>query len=241
MAERNTFNLDWRRAVVDVFLIVIGVSIALAADSWLADRTERIRTEQLLDALEDEWAKELERIDAHLEELDKAKLAIIRIIRAHDDGTGDLSTEEAAMLMRGYYWTTFKPLGGAHATLMVDGIQNVEDKALRLAIASWRTVLDELTAEQAALRELGTLRIRSIGSRIAQDSDEKMSIEASEIDYWAYGMSSETYALAAISDEEWISNQRHLLNLLHSYETQLAELRGILNHNLTLLRERTRV
>ena len=241
MAERNTFKLDWRRAVVDVFLIVIGVSIALAADSWLADRTERIRTEQLLDALEDEWVTELERIDAHLGELNKGKVAIIRIIRAHDEGVRDLSTKKAATLMQEYYWTTFKPSGGAHSTLMVDGVQNIEDRALRLAIASWRTVLDELTAEQAALREMGTLRIRSIGSRIAQDSDEIISTEASEIDFWAYGMSSETYALAAISDEEWIRNHRHLLNLLHSYEDQLADVRDVLSHNLTLLRERTRI
>ena len=54
MAENNAFTLNWRQAVVDVLLIVIGVSIALAADSWLGDRTEQVRTDQLLDALEDE-------------------------------------------------------------------------------------------------------------------------------------------------------------------------------------------
>jgi len=240
LAERNAFNLDWQQAVVDVILIVIGVSIALAADSWLADRTERIRTEQLLDALEDEWATELERINTHLETLDKANESIIRIIRAHDDGVENLSADDAATLMEGYFWSTFKPSGGALSTLMVDGVQNIEDQALRFAVASWRTVLDELTAEQAALREIGTLEIRSIGSRIAEESDEKISIEASEIDYWAYGMSSETFALAAISDDEWISKQRHLLNLLHSYEDQLADVRDVLIQNLVLLRDRAK-
>ncbi len=72
MAEKNAFTMNWRQSVVDVLLIVIGVSIALAADSWLGDRTEQARTDQLLDALEDEWTTELGRIDAHLDILNRA-------------------------------------------------------------------------------------------------------------------------------------------------------------------------
>ena len=162
MAEKNVFTLNWRQAVVDVFLIVIGVSIALAADSWLVDRTEQSRTNQLLAALEDEWTMELERIDAHIDKLSQAKTAIVRIIKAHDDNPGDLSIQDAAALFDGYEWTTFKSSDGALSTLMVDGVQNVDDRGLRMAIASWRTVLEELDAEQAALRELGTLKIRSL-------------------------------------------------------------------------------
>jgi hypothetical protein len=240
MAEKNSFKLNWRQAVVDVLLIVIGVSIALAADSWLGDRIEQARTDQLLDALEDEWATELGRIDAHLDVLNKGKIAIVQIIKAHDEGPENLSTEDAATLMRAYRWTTFKPSYGALSTLMVDGVQNIDDKALRVAVASWRTVLAELTAEQAALRELGTLKNRSIGARIAQNSGEIISGEPTEIDYWAYGMKSDTFALAAIKDDEWVSSQRHVLNLLHDYQSQLADVRDVLDRNLTLLRQRAR-
>ena len=41
MTDKNEITLNWKSAVADIFLIVIGVSIALAADSWLAERAER--------------------------------------------------------------------------------------------------------------------------------------------------------------------------------------------------------
>ena len=240
MAEKNAFTLNWRQAIVDVLLIVIGVSIALAADSWLGDRTEQARTDQLLDALEDEWTTELGRIDAHLDKLNQAKTAIARVIKAHDDSLEDLSNQEAAALFDSYDWGTFKPSIGALSTLMVDGVQNIDGKALRLAIASWRTVLDELSAEQAALRELGTLKERSIAANIAQESGERFSYEAMEYDYWAYGMESGAFSRAVIADDAWVANQRHLLNLLYDYQKQLASVREVLKRNLTLLRERVR-
>jgi hypothetical protein len=241
MAEENAFTLNWRQAIVDVLLIVIGVSIALAADSWLGDRTEQARTDQLLDALEDEWTTELRRIDVHLDKLNQGKTAIARVINAHDDSPEDLSNQEAAALFKGYGWSTFKPSGGALSTLMVDGVQNIDDKALRLAIASWRTVLDELSAEQAALRELGTLKQRSIAANIAQESGERFSDEAMKINYWTYGMESGAFYRAVIADDVWVTNQRHLLNLLYAYEEQLADVRDVLERNLTLLRERARI
>ena len=240
MAERNEFTLNWRQAVVDVLLIVIGVSIALAADSWLSDRTEQIRTHQLLAALEDEWTTELGRIDAHIDKLSQSKTAIARIIKVHDDGVEGLSNQEAAALFDGYGWSTFKPSDGALSTIMVDGVQNVDDKGLRMAIASWSTELKELDAEQAALRELGTLKMRALAAKVAQESGERFSHEAMEDDYWSYGMESGAFSRAAIANDEWVANQRHLLNLLYAYQIQLTAVRETLKRNLTLLRERTR-
>lgn len=115
------------------------------------------------------------------------KTAIARIIKAHDDSLGGLSNQEAAAVFDDYDWSTFKSSDGALSTLMVDGVQNVDDRDLRMAIASWRTV-----------------------------------------------------SRAAIADDEWVANQRHLLNLLYAYQIQLADVREILKRNLSLLRERAR-
>jgi hypothetical protein len=51
MVDKNRITENLKRAAADILLIVIGVSIALAADSWMAERVEMIRTSQLLDAL----------------------------------------------------------------------------------------------------------------------------------------------------------------------------------------------
>jgi len=241
VSEKNAFKLNWRQAVSDVLLIVIGVSIALAADSWLGNRIEKARTEQLLDALEDEWTTEFERISTHLDVLNQGKAAVARIIKAHDDGPENLSIKDASVLMEGFRWSTFKPSDGALNTLMADGIQNIDDKALRLAVASWRTVLAEVTAEQAALRELGTLKQRSIETRIVQNSAERFSGEAVEYNFWTYGMEPGAFYLAVIADDEWVANLRHLVNLLHDYHVQLSDIQNILERNLTLLQERAKI
>ena len=137
MLKKNVIKEKWKRAVSDVLLIVVGVSIALAADSWLAERTEKARTNQLLDALEAEWTSELMRIDSYLDEADQAKTAMIRVINAHKDGPLNLTAAEAAsLLQRAYSWHTFKPSDGALNTLLVDGLQNIDDASLRLAVAT---------------------------------------------------------------------------------------------------------
>ncbi len=61
-----------------------------------------------------------------------------------------------------------------------------------------------------------------------------------EYNYWEYGMESGAYIRAVIADDEWVANQRHLLNLLYAYQEQLAVIRAVLVRNLTLLRERAR-
>lgn len=240
MSETKNFTLNWRAAIFDISLIVIGVSIALAADSWLADRVEQGRTEQLLAALEDEWTTELKRLDAHIDSLDRAKEIAARIIGAHDSGVENLSDQEVANLFLDYEWSTFKTADGALSTLMVDGVQNVADRDLRMAIASWRTVLNELDAEQAAMRQLGTLTDRALSARIAQESGVRFSREAMEDDYWSYGMGSVAFARTAIANDEWVANHRHLLNLFYAYQEQLADVRDALEGNLVLLRERAK-
>jgi len=239
MVNKSAVTLKWRRAAAEILLIVVGVSIALAGDSWLGERAEKARTNRLLDSLEAEWTAELVRIDAYLDEVDLAKAAIIRIINANKDSSPDLTTERAALLLKqAYQWHTFKPSEGALNTLLVDGLQNIDDTSLRLAVASWRTVLADLVAEQAALRELGTLYEPRIGARIAQRSGKAYSNDVTDYSYYGYGMAVGDFALAAFADDEWVAGKRHTLDLLERYQNELVSVREKLERNLTLLHER---
>jgi len=239
MVKKMAIKKRWKRSATDILLIVVGVSIALAADSWLAERTENARTNQLLDALEAEWMSERMRLDSYLVETDLAKTAMIRIINAHRDSTPNLTAAEAASLLtQAYNWRTFKPSDGALNTLLFDGLQNIGDASLKLAVASWHSVLADLVAEQAALRELGTLDGPRIETKIAQNSGRAYSSSAAEYSYGGYGMDRGDFALAAIADDEWIANWRHILSLLERYQNDLVSVRGILERNLAMMHER---
>ena len=231
MDNENPIVSRLRRAITEVFLIVVGVSIALAGDTWLADRAETVRTDLLLDSLEIEWTAELEHLKAYLERTDRAIAGVRKTILANKDGQLQISAAEAGtILMQSYSWQTYKPSEGALNTLMQDGLQNIDEVPLRMAIASWRAVLAELDAEQAALRELGTIAGPRIASKIAQRSGEGYSGNLQDSDA-VMGMELGAFALAAFSDDEWVAHQRHLLNLLSRYRRQVDSVRDTLEQN----------
>jgi hypothetical protein len=239
MDTKNAFTLNWKQAAAEVFLIVIGVSIALAADSWLAERDKAERTERLLNSLEAEWAADLKYMDANLEEVGQAMPAIRRMIGAHDNSPQDLTAAEAASLLeQAWDWHLFLPSDGALNTLLVDGVQNIEDAPLRLAIGSWRSTLDSLANEKAALNELGTVDDPRIGTIIAQESGKAFPVDATEYPEFVYGMEMGDFALAAIGNDEWVALYRHTLAILYRYQQAMLIVRDKLEQNLTLLRER---
>jgi hypothetical protein len=238
MFNKDSIVPRLKRAIAEISLIVVGVSIALAGDAWLADRAEIARTGLLLDSLEVEWAAELERLEAYLERTDRAMTGVALTILANKKGQTKMTAAEAgAVLVQSYSWETFKPSGGALNTLMQDGLQNIDDTSLRMAIASWRTVLAELDAEQAALRELGTIAGPRIASKIAQRSGEGYSSDVTNYGM-ALGMELGEFALAAFADDEWVAHQRQKLSLLSRYRQQVDSVRETLEQNLVLLRER---
>jgi hypothetical protein len=238
MVDENPIASRLKQAIADVALIIVGVSIALAGDAWLAERAETARTDLLLDSLEIEWTAELEHLEAYLERTDRAMAGVAQTILANKDGELHVSAEEAsAILMQSYSWQTYKPSEGALNTLMQDGLQNIDEVPLRMAIASWRSVLAELDAEQAALRELGTIAGPRIASKIAQRSGQGFSSDLNNSGS-VMGMELGDFALAAFSDDEWVAHQRHLLNLLWRYRWQVESVRETLEQNLVLLRER---
>jgi hypothetical protein len=240
MINKHTVVPGLKRAVTEVLLIVVGVSIALAGDAWLADKAESARTDLLLDSLEVEWAAELERLESYLESTDQAMVAVAETILANKKGEPPMTAEEAGtILAQSYRWQTYKPSEGALNTLMQDGLQNIDNVPLRMAIASWRTVLAELDAEQAALRELGTVAGPRIASKIAQRSGDAYSSDVKNYGE-ALGMDLGEFALDAFADDEWVAHQRHLLNLLTRYRRQVGSVQMTLEHNLELLREKSK-
>ena len=239
MFLKNALKLNWKRAAAELALIVVGVSIALTADSWLAARVEKARVDQLLDSLEVEWTAELKRIDVSLNQWSHATADMIRVINASEGNPPSLTaTEAASLVQQSYEWRTFKPSDGALNTLLADGVQNIEDPSLRLAVASWQSVLGELVAEQAALRALGAVDEPRISTKIAQNSGKAFPNELNEYLNSMYGMEAGAFALAAIADEEWVAIQRQTLDMLIRYQSDLISVRETLKINLVLLHDR---
>lgn len=240
MSKNKMFVLNWRKAISELFLIVVGVSIALAADSWLSDKNEEARTNLLLDSLEEEWATELTRIEEHLNLMNQAKKSIAVMLEARDKNPQDIPDDLINSYADSSNWGTFKPSNGAHSTLMIDGIQNITDPALRHAIVSWASVIAEIGPEHSALAQLGTIDERTISTKVARNSGVGFTQQAIEKNFWTYGMEQNAFYKAALADEEYVAMQLRVLNLLYAYEEELAVIKQTLEQNLVLLRKRNR-
>lgn len=235
---RTNQAIPWKRISVEGVAIVASILLAFAIDAWWTEKTERDRTGELLEALEAEWASDLQSIDSHLKDYDSVMDGTIKLLDAHRAGTTTISGDEAVDLIRGTGWSTYKPSVAALNVLLDFGLDQVGDGTLRMAIASWPSQLAEVTPEQQAIHELSLIRRRGELARVAED----LQLPWFEIDddrpFSWYGVEPEELALAVVADAGVMRAYRHELNLLDQYQRQLRVIRELLAQNLSALRNR---
>ena len=147
-------QIPWNRLLAEAAAIVASILLAFGIDAWWQERSEKIRTEQLLSALETEWSSELKLIDDKLIEYERATDAIRMALDAHVMDRSSRKPADDRAMMEAIRWTTYKPSLVAHAMIQSYGLDHVDNPRLRLAIAAWPAVLAEVEPEQVALHDL---------------------------------------------------------------------------------------
>jgi hypothetical protein len=229
-------HIPWKRVVAEVVSIVGSILLAFAINAWWANRTETVRTGELLSQLDVEWKSEQSRLDSTLDRFQRYREAMIEVMDLRDDSLLRMSEEKALDLFEEQRWSTFKPSTAALDTLLNEGLDHVHNDALRQAIASWHSVLNEPTPEQNALLELALGRAREVRADVAHRlglpifdvADEKSPLSK-------YGAASGKLALAILTDDEYIRVQRHILDIATDYQIQLRSVRKELARNIELL------
>ncbi len=59
----ETQKIHWKRIGIEAAAIVASILLAFAIDAWWSSKSEQARTEELLRALEVEWASDLQRVN----------------------------------------------------------------------------------------------------------------------------------------------------------------------------------
>jgi hypothetical protein len=234
-----TENIPWKRLSVEAVAIVGSILLAFAIDAWWTDRSERARTDELLQALETEWSTELTRIESNLADYERTLTATIRLIDAHQTANMDLTADQAVTIVQNAHnWTTHKSSVAALNVLLDYGLDHIDDPILRSAIVAWPSVLAEVAPEEDALQELALLRTRTQLAGIAQNMGKPWLESDDGSTYFWFGAHESEMALAMIADEEYIRGQRQLVNMLAQYQRQLKSIRATLKQNLNTLRDR---
>ena len=231
-------TIPWKRIGVEAAAVVASILLAFAIDAWWTEKIERYRTDELLRALESEWAADLQRIDSHLTDYERVMDETVKLINAHRANPPSITADEAVDLIQGTRWSTYKASVAALNVLLDFGLDHVGDPNLRMAIASWPSELAEVIPEQEAVHELGLLRRRGELARIAEGLQKPWFESDGDSSYRWYGVEPKEMALAVIADAGVMRAYRHELNLLEQYQRQLRIIRESLAQNLNSLRNR---
>ena len=123
-------GINWRHAIGEVLLIVIGVSIALAANSWYEDRKERADERDILGQIRAALLVDLEEFStnqrAHLEQ----ESTIIALIE-HMEGDEALGPDMVPMFRAARRWRGTSSNSAPYEALKSRGFELISDSVLR--------------------------------------------------------------------------------------------------------------
>jgi hypothetical protein len=150
-----TTQTPWRKGAVEVIVIVLGISIALAADALWSARVERQDEQEALGRLYDDFSAALQAMEspkaAHQENLE-AFSEMLRLIAAGGVPPGSYQVPDSLLLAiyGTYAWTP--PLGALQSLLSAGDIALIRNDSLRAELTAWPEVVKRVNGEEASDR-----------------------------------------------------------------------------------------
>lgn len=149
-------STQWRSAAAELVLVVAGVLIALAVDSWRGDRNDREREraylrQLLADARETELRLERSIAEDSVTSANVARLLeAARTFHRAADPAGAVPAADSVRTWAVTAYASFVPLTGTYATLMQsDGLRLLRNDSLRFHIIAYAATV---TSSQEVLR-----------------------------------------------------------------------------------------
>lgn len=167
------------RLVAEFVVIVVGVFIAVAAESWWSDREERQFERELREDILAEFAENIEILEADLA-TNAEILAHVEALATMNDAALQAMSDEVLRAEYGAFlsWAGFDPTMGYVQALVGSGnLGTISDRELRLRLSRWAGLLDEkqrftlqavdfqLTVLEAAIAQVSADRAWSMEDR----------------------------------------------------------------------------
>jgi hypothetical protein len=134
-----------RRVLRELTVVVVGVFIALASESWWSQREARRMEHEILQDMLDEFDENLAILASDLAANDTAHARISSLDALSDRELQDLgSAELIGRLGVSPVWQGFDPeMGTAQALVESGTVASITDRDLRLHLAKWSGLLEE--------------------------------------------------------------------------------------------------
>jgi hypothetical protein len=154
IAKSFVQKINWPQAVAEVALIVAGIIVALAVDSWWQDKTERKVEIVYLEALKADFQENLESLEAAIhdhENVINVGDEVLNIIKA---GLNENSTEDFFSKIGNelYFFHNWMPATGTYDDLVNSG------RLLYIQSTQLRTALSEFQKSLEVIRQMEQLQ-----------------------------------------------------------------------------------
>ena len=148
-------SIPWTRVLVEGVVVVGSILLAFAIDAWWEEARDRAAETELLAGLEAEFQEHLEELGARSSLNDSIANTLTTILRL---GVGEEPWPESLGSIIGYGIVTsptWDPGAGVREALVTSGrLELISNSDLRVALSSWRSVVDEVRDGELLIREL---------------------------------------------------------------------------------------
>jgi hypothetical protein len=145
-ADANRLRVNWRQAIAEVSMIMLGILGALAVDSWWDERAERVDEVEYLQSLKADFEANREDLKASIEaqrrRLDTGK-EIHSIIQS---SLTKIQQREINEKLGKFYWVNrWEPATGTYDEMMGSGhFSYIQNRALRIKLSKYAKSLESI-------------------------------------------------------------------------------------------------
>jgi hypothetical protein len=159
-------------AIGEIFLVVVGILIALQINTWNDVRKENIEERKLLNQLEDEYLYNKEELNRNIQKIDALISVSDSLLRLFNDTSKKIDEEMADRLLKkmGRY-SSFDPSNGALDNLIGSGkLKLLKNENLRIKLSKWYGELEDVKEDEVRLMKFGDEYLNPIRLKIVNFS-----------------------------------------------------------------------
>lgn len=209
-------GFEFRKLFVEFTVIVIGVLVALVAESWWSEREDRRFEAELREDMVAEFRDNIQILEADIASNEEAALEFATITQLSDEALQALTDEFLTQQFGTWInWAGFDPeLGNVQALVDSGNIAQISDRELRLRLSRWAGLLKEKDRYTVQATEVTLMGVAFSTADYAADlqwtPEERRRLQAQ-------------YKSLELLQSFVLANQRRLLDAARDINEYLAE------------------
>jgi hypothetical protein len=140
---RITQILDWKYVVTETVIVTIGVAMALSADAWWSDRSDRAAESLYLRGLQVEFSATAFDLEEEIKSSTESIVAIDELMDFMVSEAVEAPSQVLQNIETGFQTSILRPVTATYDDLVTSGnIGILRSDALRIALARWHAQLE---------------------------------------------------------------------------------------------------